>query len=99
MHDQLGSIHRPTSRKVALWLAFNLASLLAMSVRASDVGGCSEIYFRSAMAGAGLVTFTQDCAVTLTAPITVSSDTVIDTQGFNVSISGGGKVTVFVVQS
>jgi hypothetical protein len=83
----------------ATWLA--AAFLLPHSAARADgvVLDCTESSFLDALSGGGLVTFTQDCAITVTAPVDISLSTIIDAQGFNVTISGGGLVRIFHVHT
>lgn len=58
---------------------------------------CSELDFLEALVDGGTVTFTGNCAITLSAPISIVSDTTIDAAGRTVSISGGNSVRLFEV--
>ncbi len=51
------------------------------------------------MAGGGLVTFACDGTITLASTVTNSMDTVLDGSGRSVTISGGGAVQVFCVNT
>ena len=79
--------------------------LLALSVSASPVnaGGivsvCDESHLRAALAGGGTVTFACSGTITLTAEITITTDTTIDGSGQAVTISGNHAVRVFTVDS
>src|SRR5215472_16256646 len=76
-----------------------LVGLLSLAARADGpVAGCSEDDLLNALFGGGDVTFEEDCSITITAPITIDSDTTIDAQGHNVTISGGGQVLVFEIE-
>jgi hypothetical protein len=77
-----------------------VAWLLSVEVARADgvVADCTESALLDALIGGGLVTFDQDCSITVTAPIEISQTTTIDAQGFSVTISGGGAVRVFNVQ-
>ncbi len=43
--------------------------------------------------------FTQACSITLTAPIEISQDTILNAQGYSVTINGGGIGPIFQVDS
>lgn len=60
---------------------------------------CTEEAFAQALAGGGTVTFSNDCTITLSQPITVyaSQTNVIDATGHKVTISGGSAVQIFKV--
>ena len=65
------------------------------------VTNCSELALTSALAGGGLVSFTNDCSLTLTHTIYIvaATNTTIDSGGHHVTISGGGTVPIFNVAS
>ncbi|HEY5909399.1 MAG TPA: immunoglobulin domain-containing protein [Verrucomicrobiae bacterium] len=64
----------------------------------STVTNCTEQALRAALAVGGVVTFTNNCSITLSQSITIAaSPTTIDAAGHNVTISGGGKVPIFNV--
>ncbi|MGD1086324.1 MAG: choice-of-anchor Q domain-containing protein, partial [Verrucomicrobiota bacterium] len=55
--------------------------------------------FQRALAGGGTVNFSCDGAILLTNTITISNNTVVDASGHNITISGGGSVEIFAVNS
>jgi hypothetical protein len=69
------------------------------TVVGTGAGTCTEALLSAAVAKGGTITF--DCGtsatITLTAPITVAMDTVIDGGG-TVTVSGGGATRIFVTQ-
>src|SRR5881296_2287758 len=66
-----------------------LCVLTAFSAHAEgDVAGCTEGDLLDALDGGGLVAFTNDCSITLSAPIIIDLDTTIDAQGHQVTING-----------
>src|SRR5512140_3404358 len=76
--------------------------LMAASLEPVQGGGvvsdCTEAALRTALSGGGLVTFSEDCSITLTEPLVVSSgSTTIDASGHAVTLSGGGSVWHFTV--
>ena len=77
-----------------------VAWLISSEVARADgvVADCTESALLDALFGGGLVTFDQDCEITNTATIEISTDTTIDTQGHSVTISGGGAIRVFNVE-
>ena len=74
-----------------------LCALSAFPARAqTDVAVCSEDALIQALdSGDSLVTFSEDCDITLTAPISLYSDLTIDAQGHNVIIRGAGQFQIF----
>jgi len=79
-----------------------VALLLLMPVAAWGGGvvtNCTETDLRAAMASGGTVTFTCDGTITLGAPITIATDTLIDGAGRQVALSGNGHVSVFHVNT
>jgi predicted outer membrane repeat protein len=82
-----------------VWI-FALLVGLACAPRANAAGvvsTCNEAGLTAALAGGGTVTFTCSGMITLTATITISSNTTVDGSGQSVTISGGGAVGVFSV--
>src|SRR5262245_11115020 len=75
---------------------FGVLLLSAPTVRAGgDVEGCTEDDFDAAVLSGDLVTFTQDCTITITMPISIGIDTTIDAQGHNVVLSGDNALQLF----
>jgi hypothetical protein len=92
----------------AAFLLFALAFLLsAPAFAVTEVSDCSEDAlnqaFQDAAADDGIIVFTEDCDITLTAPITIDPDALgatdftLDSQGHNVSVHGDVGVRVFEV--
>ena len=79
--------------------------LLALMLPASParaagvVGICDETHLRAALAGGGTVTFSCSGAITLTAPITIATDSTVDGSGQSVILSGNHVVRVFTVNA
>ena len=69
----------------------------ALSVSSFSATVCSEAELRSALVAGGAITFDCDAEIVLSAPLQVTSDTVLDASGRDVTISGGGVVRVFEV--
>jgi len=84
-------------------LAFMLASALMVMPAPvwSDgiVTSCTETNLRAAMAGGGTVTFACDGTITLGNTISITTNTVLDASGHQVTISGGNAVQVLLVAS
>ncbi len=86
-------------------LLVGLAAVRPAGVRAATatVGSCTETSLTTAISAAGsggTVQFAVDCSpLTVTSTITLSQDVTIDGNGHSVTISGGGSVQVFVVNS
>jgi hypothetical protein len=83
-----------------------LVSLLgsaALAASAPAAATLSQADFLSALAqawaGDGFVRLTQDCIVTLTNTVLLNSNTTIDAQGHQVTISGNNQVRIFDIQS
>jgi hypothetical protein len=85
--------HRAVGGMVALFLL----PLAAWS--GGVVTNCTEANLRAAMAGGGSVTFACDGVVMLTGTITIASDTALDANGHQVTISGNNAVRVFSVET
>ncbi|MGO8676406.1 MAG: immunoglobulin domain-containing protein [Limisphaerales bacterium] len=91
--------------------AMGLASCLRLLVLAAllfgaglaraggPVYGCTENDLDVALGQGGYVYFTQSCSITLTAPIEIVQDTILNAQGYTVSIDGGGIGPIFQVDS
>src|ERR1700690_1455114 len=77
--------------------------LLLPSARADDVPSCTEQDFIDTLQNTsdGTVTFFEDCDITLSGPISIASQSslVIDAQGNNVTINGGGHGPIFILQT
>jgi hypothetical protein len=71
------------------------------SAGTTSVAPCDEGALRSDLAAGGRVIFTPDCALTLTAPLTVTSEmsVTLDGGGYRVTLDGGHATQVFVVAS
>lgn len=82
---------------LCLWLL--LITLPARAPAGGVVNSCTEADLRAALAGGGLVTFACDGIIILTSTITISTNTVLDATGRDVTISGGNAVRVFDVAS
>ena len=63
------------------------------------VSVCDEAHLLAALVGGGTVTFSCSGTITLTAEITIATDTTIDGSGQTVTISGNHAVRVFTVNS
>lgn len=90
------------------WFRLNLScfiELLALALlfcgaaaRAdSTVTTCSEDALRTALATGGVVTFAEDCSITLVRPITIAQNITLDGNGHTVTLSGGNLVPIFNV--
>jgi hypothetical protein len=80
-------------------LAAVLFTLICLPSFADEVTDCSEDGLLIALSVDGQALFTEDCSITLTGPIPISEDTIIDAQGHNVSISGDNQFLVFEISS
>ncbi len=70
------------------------------AARAGVVTACNEAGLKAALFGGGTVTFSCSGTITvLGGTITIAQDTTIDGSGHNITISGGGKIQLFVVNS
>lgn len=82
-----------------------VASLLLFGARPQEargsgvVGTPDEASLRAALSGGGLVTFNCDGRITLANTLTITSDTTLDATGHSITLSGGGMVSVILVQS
>ena len=63
------------------------------------VTNCSEADLRAALVGGGMVTFACDGTVTLTNTLVIAQNVAIDASGRQVTLSGGGAVRLFEVNS
>jgi hypothetical protein len=81
-----------------LLLAVVLFALFSLPSFADEVTDCSEDGFLIALGVDGQALFTEDCSITLTGPVPITTNTVIDAQGHNVSISGDNQFLVFEIQ-
>jgi len=61
---------------------------------------CDEAALRGALGSSGAVAFGQDCALTLTAPLTITTGVSVslDGAGYRVTLDGGHATQLFVVQ-
>jgi hypothetical protein len=79
---------------------FAVASLLlCLPSQADEVQDCSRQGLLDAIIFDGEALFTEDCNITIDAPISITNDVVIDAQGFNVSISGSNQFLIFEITS
>jgi hypothetical protein len=84
-----------------------LAAVIALALaspQAARAGGvvtaCNEAGLKSELFGGGTVTFSCSGTITvLGGTITIAENTMIDGSGQNITISGGGKIQLFVVNS
>src|SRR5688500_13097004 len=79
------------------WLL--LIGLPPASFAEGVVNSCTEADLRAALAGGGTVTFACDGIISLANTLEITSNTVIDGSGRDVTISGGGAVRIFSVAS
>ena len=85
-------------RRLFRWsLALFLVAFPILLQAEGSVSDCTEAELRAALAGGGEVTFSEDCEITLSAPIEISEDTSIDATGFDVAIIGNGSTRLFSV--
>src|SRR5215471_5950778 len=98
---------KPTSN----FFLFSVIGLLLLGILPARaqvvVAGCDETSLNDAInlaqcLGSNVV-FNTDCSITLSEPVDIETNTIIDASGFKVSISGGGGtnsagVTVFYVE-
>lgn len=63
-----------------------------------DVSTCNEGALLLALQGGGLVTFSEDCEITLSQPIVITNDVTIDASDFDVTLHGDGSSQLFIVQ-
>lgn len=82
-------------------LAFLLGGLLSAAPVRADVvvTNCGEAELVAAVAAGGLVAFSGSCNLTLTAPINIAADTILDGNGQTVTVSGGNSNRIFNVAS
>src|SRR5690349_8305990 len=79
-------------------LAIVLFTIFCLPSFADEVTDCSEDGFLAALSFDNQALFTEDCSITLTAPVPITADTLIDAQGHNVSISGDNQLLIFEVE-
>jgi len=86
---------------VTIWLPLLVLGAGLLGGGAARAGGpvygCTEVDLDTALAQAGNVYFTQSCSITLTAPIEISQDTILNAQSYSVTINGGGIGPIFQV--
>lgn len=83
--------------KISL-IASSLGLFCAFTVYAGgSVSTCTEEALRTALAGGGTVTFSTNCSITLTRPLSITLATTIDASNHDVTISGGNAVSLFNV--
>jgi hypothetical protein len=83
-------------RNFPVRIAIVLGTLLPCFA-SGTVTNCAEQELRAALVGGGTVAFQCDGVITLTNTIHITEPTVLDAQGVNVTISGGGSVRLFAV--
>jgi Immunoglobulin I-set domain/Immunoglobulin domain len=85
-------------RNVGLFACLALLLSAGPEARADSViTTCTELALDAAVAGGGIVTFSNDCTITLSQPLTPLSGTTIDAAGHNVTISGGSSAQILNV--
>jgi len=87
-----GFINR-AGRSLVIWWFISSSGI------AASISTCDEAGLRTALNGGGTVTFACDGTITLSSPITITNDTVLDGSGRSVTVSGGGTVRVFNVST
>jgi hypothetical protein len=88
----------PLGRTV--WLLFLLIAATLPRARGSGVVNTpDEAALRAALSGGGLVTFNCDGRIVLTNTLTITNDTTLDASGHAIILSGGGAVSVLLIQS
>ncbi len=75
-----------------LWL------LSALVSGGATLSNCNEASLRQAVTNGGTITFACDGTITLSAPLVVERDTVLDGSGRQVTLSGGNAVRVLEVK-
>ncbi|HWW02860.1 MAG TPA: immunoglobulin domain-containing protein [Candidatus Acidoferrum sp.] len=76
-----------------------LALSVGLSARAQTVvTDCTEDELVAAVSAGGTVTFSGNCAITLSQPINVAGTVIIDASPYTVTLSGGGAVPLFTVE-
>ena len=86
---------------IAQFCFFSLALLFGLSAHAGGApADCTEASLRMALTGGGIVTFTNDCNITISSQIVINqADTTIDAGGHNVLIGASNTVALFDVFS
>src|SRR5271157_2790882 len=86
-------------RRLLLLAALAAVWLGAAPARAQGiaVASCDEDDLRSALAQGGYVYFTQSCSITLSFPIEIGVDTILNAQQYSVTINGGNQGPIFLV--
>src|SRR5881394_3394909 len=81
------------------WIAALSGTLLFSISSLADavVSECSEAALRAALAGGGTVTFACDGTIVLTSTLGIASNTTLDANGHEVTISGGHSVPLLNV--
>ena len=88
-----------------LWIAVFCTLIRLHAVEASECSGtnvvatCTDATLRAAMGAGGIVTLCCNGTIVLTNTIRVSRHVALDGAGQNVTISGGGSVRLFEVDS
>src|SRR5271157_2185028 len=96
--DRSGRIQRFTPPAVkALTIAALLIFLRGLSWATGTVTNCTDSSLRQTMDGGGTVTFDCDGIITLSGPILISKNTILDGSGHQITISGNHACRVFYV--
>src|SRR5215471_16539908 len=85
----------PLLNSCALMLFFGLAGTLA--ARPGIISNPTQADLEAALAGGGTATFACSGTIVLTNTITISADTILDGDGYAMTISGGNSVRIFQV--
>ncbi len=85
--------------RLSLFLLAHLPSLWLCShaANAAVVTVCDEPALRAAVSAGGAITFGCDGVITLSSPIEIRADTILDAGGRNVNISGNHQVRIFEI--
>ncbi len=80
-----------------VWVLLTLALLPSFSRAEGPVVSCTEQALRAALTGGGVVSFSNDCSITLSQPITIGPNTTIVAGGHTVTLSGSNSIPIFRV--
>jgi len=87
-------------------LCRNIAILACLSLAVAPAFGQNTVVsnnnpatFSSAVAAGGTVTFAFNGTITLTNTIVVTNNVLVDATGYNITISGGSNLQIFIVNS